>query len=60
MTPEERQMLSGLFDRIRGAASGPKDPEAESFIQDAMRTTPAAGYVMAQTVLGDYGISAAS
>jgi len=51
MTPDERQMLSGLFDRIRGASSGPKDREAESFIEDAMRNTPSAGYVLAQTVL---------
>ena len=51
MTPEERQMLSGLFDRIRDASSGPKDQEAESFIGEAMRNTPAAGYVLAQTVL---------
>jgi hypothetical protein len=51
MTPEERQMLSGLFDRIRGASTGPKDREAESFIEDAMRNTPSAGYVLAQTVL---------
>jgi hypothetical protein len=51
MTPEERQMLSGLFDRIRGANTGVKDREAESFIEDAMRNTPSAAYVMAQTVL---------
>ena len=51
MTPEERQMISGLFDRIRGAANGPKDREAEAFIEDAMRNTPSAGYVLAQTVL---------
>ncbi len=51
MTPDERQMLSGLFDRIRGASDGPKDREAESFINDAMRATPSAGYVLAQTVL---------
>ena len=51
MTPDERQMLSGLFDRIRGAATGPKDAEAEAFINDSMRQTPSAAYVMAQTVL---------
>jgi hypothetical protein len=51
MTPEERQMLSGLFDRVRGAATGPKDRDAEAFIEDAMRNTPSAGYVLAQTVL---------
>ncbi len=51
MTPEERQMLSGLFDRIRGASSGPRDRDAEAYIEDAMRNTPAAGYVLSQTVL---------
>ncbi len=51
MTPEERQMLSGLFDRIRAAANGPRDAEAEAFINDAMRATPSAGYVLAQSVL---------
>lgn len=51
MTPEERQMLSGLFDRIRSASSGPKDREAEAFIEDAMRNSPSAGYVLTQTVL---------
>ena len=51
MTPDERQMLSGLFDRVRGASGGPKDREAEAFINDAMRATPSAGYVLAQTVL---------
>src|SRR5579863_8094404 len=51
MTPEERQMLSGLFDRIRASAAGPRDQEADSFINDSMRATPAAAYVMAQTVL---------
>ena len=51
MTPEERQMLSGLFDRVRNASNGPKDTEAEGFINDAMRSAPSAGYVLAQTVL---------
>ena len=51
MTPDERQLLSGLFDRIRTASAGPKDREAEAFIADAMRSAPSAGYVMAQTVL---------
>jgi hypothetical protein len=51
MTPDERQMLSGLFDRIRGASNGPKDQEAENFINDSMRSTPSSGYVLAQTVL---------
>jgi hypothetical protein len=51
MTPDERQMLAGLFDRVRGASNGPKDTEAEAFIGDALRSTPSAGYVLSQTVL---------
>jgi hypothetical protein len=51
MTPEERQMLDGLFDRVRAASNGPKDAEAERYIADATRSTPSAAYVLAQTVL---------
>ena len=31
MSPEERQLLAGLFERTKSAASGPRDQEAESF-----------------------------
>ena len=51
MTPEERQMLDGLFERVRTASNGPRDAEAERYIADATRTSPAAAYVLAQTVL---------
>lgn len=51
MTPDERQMLSGLFDRVRSAANGPRDQEADAFIADAMRSNPGAAYVLSQTVL---------
>ncbi len=51
MTPDERQLLSGLFDRIRGGANQPRDREAETFIGDAVRTQPYAPYLMAQTVI---------
>jgi uncharacterized protein len=51
MTPEERQMLADLFERIRGAAATPRDPQAEAFINDAVRAAPFAPYVLAQTVL---------
>jgi hypothetical protein len=51
MTPDERQMLSDLFDRIRSTATGARDPQAEAFINDAMRAAPFAPYVLAQTVL---------
>lgn len=51
MTPEERQMISGLFDRVSKAASTQRDPQAETLINDAVRNQPYAPYVLAQTVL---------
>src|SRR5664279_1996029 len=51
MSPDERQLLTGLFDRIRGAANAPRDQEAEALIQDATRAQPYAPYLLAQTVL---------
>ncbi len=51
MTPEERQMLAGLFERVNATASTPRDAEAEAFINGAVRAAPFAPYVLAQTVL---------
>ncbi len=51
MTPEERQMLAGLFERINAAGAAPRDRDAETFINDAVRGAPFAPYVLAQTVL---------
>jgi hypothetical protein len=51
MSPEERQLLTGLFDRVRGAAANPRDREAEMLIDDAVRAQPYAPYLLAQTVL---------
>ena len=51
MTPDERQLLSGLFDRIKNAANQPRDREAESFIGDAVRSQPYAPYLLSQTVI---------
>jgi uncharacterized protein len=51
MTPEERQMLAGLFERVASTAETPRDPQAEAFINDAVRANPHAPYVLSQTVL---------
>jgi hypothetical protein len=51
MSPEERQLLSELFDRVRGQANAPRDRDAESFIADAVRAQPYAPYLLAQTVI---------
>lgn len=51
MTPEERQMISGLFDRMRQQGSVEKDRDAEALIRDSVRQMPDAPYMMVQTVL---------
>src|SRR4051812_47665425 len=51
MSPEERQLLVDLFDRIRQNANNPRDREAESFIADQVRAQPYAPYLLAQTVI---------
>ncbi len=51
MTPEERQLITGLFDRMRGYGAPEKDREAEAVINDAMRAVSDAGYMLVQSVL---------
>jgi len=51
MTPQERQVLADLFERIRLAATTPRDPEAEALIAEAVRAQPYAPYLLAQTAL---------
>ncbi|HEX4768003.1 MAG TPA: DUF2076 domain-containing protein [Lichenihabitans sp.] len=51
MTPEERQLISGLFDRMRPAANQQRDREAESLIADQVRAQPYAPYLLSQTVI---------
>ena len=51
MTPEERQMLASLFERINANGGAPRDAQAEAFINDAVRAAPFAPYVLAQTTL---------
>jgi hypothetical protein len=51
MSPDERQLLVDLFDRIRQNANNPRDREAEAFIADQVRAQPYAPYLLAQTVI---------
>lgn len=51
MSPEERQLLAGLFDRIKSNSAAPRDAEAEAFIADQVKALPAAPYLLAQTVI---------
>ncbi len=51
MSPEERQLLAGLFDRTRAASANPRDKEAEAYIAEAVREQPYATYLLAQAVI---------
>jgi uncharacterized protein len=53
MTPQEREVIESLFQRLSRAAAqaGPRDPEAEALIQQRFQSMPGAAYYMAQTLL---------
>lgn len=51
MTPDERSLIDGLFDRLKGVAGQPRDGEAEALIARRVQEAPYAPYVLAQTVL---------
>lgn len=51
MTPDERKLLTDLFDRIRDASANPRDREAEALIADSVRAQPYAPYFLAQAVI---------
>ena len=50
MNSEERDVISGIFQRLEKAQSQPRDAEAERFIADKIRAQPYAPYAMAQLV----------
>ncbi|MFN4014678.1 MAG: DUF2076 domain-containing protein [Reyranella sp.] len=51
MQQQERDLISGLFDRLKPFESQPRDGEAESFIRGLAVQQPAAPYLLVQTVL---------
>jgi hypothetical protein len=51
MTPQERQLVAELFDRLASLEGAPRDPEAERAIAEGLRTAPHAIYPLVQTVL---------
>jgi uncharacterized protein len=50
MTPQERDVIAGIFDRLKQAANQPRDPEADKFIAERLAQQPYAPYAMAQSV----------
>ena len=51
MTPEERDLIAGLFERMRGMGAIDKDREAEDLIARSTRQVPDAAYMLVQSVL---------
>jgi uncharacterized protein len=51
MTPQERQLVTELFDRLARLESSPRDAEAERAIADGARLAPHSLYALVQTVL---------
>lgn len=51
MTPQERQLVEDLFDRLAQLEKAPRDAEAERTIADGLRRAPNAIYPLVQTML---------
>jgi hypothetical protein len=51
MTPQERELIADLFDRLAQLEDQPRDPEAERAIAEGLRRAPHAVYPLVQTVL---------
>jgi hypothetical protein len=51
MTPQERQMIDDLFDRLARLEGAPRDPDAIAAIAQGLRRAPNAAYALVQTVL---------
>jgi hypothetical protein len=51
MTPQERQLMLQLFDRLATLENSPRDPDAEAMIREGFRRAPNAAYALVQTVL---------
>lgn len=51
MTPQEKDLLTTLLDRLRNTPRQPKDPEAEALIRQATAQQPDLPYYLVQTVL---------
>jgi len=51
MTPQEQELIKGLFDRLSQLESQARDPAAERLIAQALVRAPHAIYALVQTVL---------
>ena len=51
MTPQERELVTELFDRLATLENAPRDPDAERAIIEGLRRAPNAAYSLVQTAL---------
>ncbi len=51
MTPQERELIAELFDRLASLERNPRDRDAEALIGNGLQTAPNAIYALVQTVL---------
>jgi len=51
MTPQEQELINGLFERLNQLEAQPRDPEAERLIAQGLSRAPHAIYALVQTVL---------
>ena len=51
MSPEERDLINGVFERMRSVGFIDKDREAETFINTSVRQIPDSAYMLVQSVL---------
>ena len=51
MTPQERQMVADLFDRLASLEGERRDPDAERVIREGLGRAPNAVYALVQSVL---------
>jgi uncharacterized protein len=51
MTPQERQLVTDLFERLATLEKSERDPEAERIIAEGLKRAPNAPYALVQTVL---------
>jgi len=51
MTPQEREMLNGLFGRLKQNEPTEKDAEAANLIRDSLARQPGSAYTLVQAVM---------
>ena len=50
MNQQERDIIAGLFDRLKSAESQQRDPDVDAFIKDRLAQQPGAVYALLQSM----------